>query len=87
MRLAPDATRSFCIAGGRELAADVFSPRDRANGAAVLLLHGGSWRLGDRSLVYPHAERLRQRGFCAVAVEYRLLDEAPWPAALARLSG
>jgi acetyl esterase/lipase len=67
---------------GRDLHVDVYRPDGRSRRTAVLVSHGGGWRVGDRTMVRPRCEALAALGFTAVAVEYRLLGEAPWPAAL-----
>jgi acetyl esterase/lipase len=59
--------------GGQELALDVYMPSDRERGPAVLLVHGGSWRAGNKRDLESTARRLATDGFVAFAVEYRLL--------------
>ncbi len=67
--------------GGRELRADVFTPPPGAsNGAGVLLVHGGGWRSGDRSQLRGYGILLGRIGYTCVTCEYRLVDEAKWPA-------
>ncbi len=67
--------------GGRELRCDVYTPADRPDGAAcVLLLHGGGWSGGNRGIMRDFGERLAGAGFVCVAPEYRLTGESPWPA-------
>jgi acetyl esterase/lipase len=73
----------YGAAGGRELHVDVFAPAVQSQHAAVLHLHGGGWRAGRRAGVHSRCRELAQHGFTCLAVEYRLLPEAPWPAALA----
>ena len=69
--------------GGRELRCDVYRPPGDVSGApAVLLVHGGSWRQGDRSQLRGYGILLGRAGYVCVAPEYRLLGEAPWPAAI-----
>ncbi|QNE39232.1 alpha/beta hydrolase [Hymenobacter sp. NBH84] len=74
----------YCTASGRALQLDVFYPKARRRGGypAVLLIHGGGWRSGDRSQHVPMAQQLAARGFVAVTAEYRLSTEAPYPAAV-----
>ena len=54
-----------------------------ADGTTIVFYHGGGWVIGDlethNSLV---AEIAKLTGFNAVAVDYRLAPEAPWPAAV-----
>lgn len=64
--------------GRRALAVDVFRP-DVPNGVGIILIHGGGWSSGDRTMTHGHARALARLGFTTVAAEYRLLQEAPWP--------
>ena len=67
--------------GSRPLRCDVFHPEPTETPApAAVLLHGGGWRRGSRANMHPRAEALAAQGILAVAAEYRLTDEAPWPA-------
>jgi acetyl esterase/lipase len=66
----------------RPLAVDIYEPETAHNGVTVILLHGGGWRFGHRADMAPFAEALAAYGFTAIAAEYRLLGEAPWPAQL-----
>ena len=59
---------------------DVYHPDDGGKRAAVLMLHGGGWRVGSRADLAPHAEALARRGFTAVVADYRLMPDHPWPA-------
>ena len=69
--------------GNRDLRLDLYRPLDQKhNHTAVLLLHGGGWRMGDKSMMDRFGLELARLGFLAVAPEYRLLGEAPWPAQL-----
>ncbi|MFD4509163.1 alpha/beta hydrolase [Streptomyces sp. NPDC058457] len=62
---------------------DVFTPHPVADlHTAVLVLHGGAFRLGDRAAVHARCRALSAHGFTAIAVGYRLLDSAAWPAQL-----
>ncbi|MEH3098940.1 alpha/beta hydrolase [Sphingomonas adhaesiva] len=67
--------------GRRDLALDVFAP-DRPNGVAAILLHGGGWAMGHRATMHGYARLLAAADVTAVAAEYRLLGEAPFPAQL-----
>jgi acetyl esterase/lipase len=64
----------------RDLGIDIFWPDGTGKRAAVILLHGGGWGFGHRSDTHQYAKLLAQHGFVAIAAEYRLLGEAPWPA-------
>ena len=64
---------------GVDLKVDVYRPEGKPK-AAVLLLHGGGWRRGSKEAVGPSAKALAGHGFVALATQYRLLGDAPWPA-------
>lgn len=69
--------------GERALHMDIFRPGSLDVGAkrpAVLLVHGGGWRSGNRHLQEPMAKYLANRGFVSATVEYRLSPEARYPA-------
>jgi len=67
--------------GDRDLKLDIYLPDgNEHNHTAVILLHGGAWRLGDKSMMEIFGPELAGHGFVALAPEYRLLGEAPWPA-------
>lgn len=66
--------------GARPLMWDVYSPAAVDAGRPVaLLLHGGGLRAGGREHMAAAATELAARGYVAIAPEYRLLGEAPWP--------
>jgi acetyl esterase/lipase len=68
---------------GRQLHVDVFEPMGEVDhSTAVVQLHPGSWRAGDRKWLRPHSERLAALGFTALSAEYRLVGEAAYPACL-----
>jgi len=68
------------IAGATPLELDIFAPGAAGNRIAVILLHGGAWRFGDRTMMHPYAALLAANGFLAICASYRLVGEAPWPA-------
>jgi len=70
--------------GKRKLHLDLFRPINPAQALkpAIILVHGGGWRSGDKSLQIPMAQQLAARGYVAAAVEYRLSPEAKYPAAV-----
>ena len=71
----------FGTGGGRDLHCDVYRPEGAGAGApAVLLVHGGGWRNGDRTQLRGYGILLGRAGYVCVASEYRLIPEAPWPA-------
>lgn len=70
----------FADAGIRPLKLDIYTPRNSGNRAAVLMLHGGAWKRGNKTILAPHASALAEQGFIAVVAEYRFTDEAQFPA-------
>src|SRR6185437_15270164 len=69
--------------GSRELHLDAFLPSAMAGRTpAILIVHGGGWRSGDRSQHIPLAQHLAARGIACFTVEYRLSTEAFFPAAV-----
>ncbi len=76
---------TYCTQNGRDLHLDAFYPAKKTGQKprpAVLLIHGGGWRSGDRSQQIPMAQALAAKGYVAVTAEYRLSTEALYPAAV-----
>lgn len=68
--------------GDRDLHLDLFAPVKGGLYPGVLLIHGGGWRSGDRSMEIPMAQLLASHGYVTATVEYRLSVEALYPAAV-----
>lgn len=74
---------TYADAGNRPLKIDAFLPKRKVGkSAAILIVHGGGWRSGDRSQHIPLAQQLAERGFACFTVEYRLSTEEFYPAAV-----
>ncbi|GDX79739.1 hypothetical protein LBMAG42_15500 [Deltaproteobacteria bacterium] len=70
------------VALGTTVSADIWRGHGEGPRPAVLVVHGGSWRSGDKGEV-PHVSAyLASAGFTVVDVRYRLAGEAPFPAAI-----
>jgi pectinesterase len=68
---------------GRQLQMDVFAPENvAAPRPGLLLVHGGGWRTGSRSLLAPLAQALAARGYVTATASYRLSQEAVFSAAV-----
>src|ERR1041385_3869283 len=67
---------------GRALHVDIFRPVNTAGPVqGLLFLPGGGWQTANRTpLKERYGIRMAQRGYVCVAGEYRVMDEAPWPA-------
>ena len=78
---------TYCTLGPRNLQLDIFYPKGQRKTTypAVLFIHGGGWRSGDRSQHVPLAQQLAARGYVTATVEYRLSTEARYPAAVTDL--
>jgi pectinesterase len=69
--------------GKRDLLLDAFYPKKlKKPRPAVLIIHGGGWRTGNRSQHIPLAQRLAELGYVTFTAEYRLSTEALYPAAV-----
>ena len=68
--------------GKRKLHLDIFRPATTGKYPALLLIHGGGWRSGNRTMENPLAQSIAARGYVTATVEYRLSPEALYPAAI-----
>jgi acetyl esterase len=68
---------------GTKLALDVYRPAKKSKDrAAVVLIHGGGWRAGDKQVFAEQGNQLAAAGFVAFSVNYRLAPEHTYPAAV-----
>jgi acetyl esterase/lipase len=71
----------YSHAGGKPRLADLYLPSLPAGKAPVIVwVHGGGWRFGDRHLAPDLSRFIAERGFAIVSFDYRLSDEAVFPA-------
>ena len=68
--------------GKRDLHLDLFCPEREGKYPALIMVHGGGWRAGDRSLQVPMAQMISSHGFITITIEYQLSQEAKYPAAI-----
>jgi pectinesterase len=68
--------------GKRDLHLDLFRPVKTGIYPVLLLIHGGGWRSGNKSMENPLAMMIAAKGYVTVCVEYRLSPEALYPAAV-----
>ncbi|MDF1549765.1 MAG: alpha/beta hydrolase [Bacteroidales bacterium] len=70
--------------GSRPMHLDLFEPENSAASPrpCVALVHGGGWSSGDKSLLEPFALALADSGYVIITIEYRLSNEALYPAAV-----
>ncbi|RMG34581.1 MAG: hypothetical protein D6725_14020 [Planctomycetota bacterium] len=88
----PETVRAFLDVpyaryGTRKVLCDVFVPaealkRHDARRPAIVVVHGGGWKNGDKTKFRALAVQLARRGYVTAAIEYRLAYEARFPAAI-----
>jgi acetyl esterase/lipase len=68
--------------GGHPLLLDIVRPNPAPSNAmpAVIFIHGGAWRLGDKN--HAPVRFLAEHGYFVASINYRLSSEAPFPAAV-----
>jgi len=64
----------------RELLLDAYLPEKGGPSPAVLVVHGGAWRMGNRKQLRGYAEALAKTGFVCFAIDYRLAPKHKFPA-------
>ncbi len=70
----------FAERDGEPILADVYIPKSVGPHPAVILVHGGYWRFGNKSNMANEAKHLAQRGYVAISVDYRLAPADKFPA-------
>lgn len=70
----------YATRGDLELKADVNVPKGEGPFPAVLLVHGGSWRSGNKQQLGFVSGRLARNGYTVVAINYRLAPDHKFPA-------
>jgi len=83
-RITEETNIIYTSYGERKLHLDIFSVarKEKTLYPGVILIHGGGWRSGDRSMEIPMAHFLAKNGYVTATVEYRLSPEALYPAAI-----
>ncbi len=66
--------------GGMDLQLDLAIPKGEGPFPAVVCIHGGGWRAGNRQELAKVIEALAQQGFVAATVSYRLAPQHRFPA-------
>jgi pectin methylesterase-like acyl-CoA thioesterase/acetyl esterase/lipase len=90
--IAEEKDIAFCYVGKRKLHLDAFYPKQKEAlhpkswinkpRIAIIIIHGGGWRAGNRCLHYPMAQYLAEMGYVCFTPEYRLSPEALYPAGI-----
>lgn len=81
------ATQVFASPDGIPLSLDLFLPANQGQPIeeplpAIIFVHGGGFRFGDRTLGPDFSRFFAQAGFATVSVDYRLSTHAVYPAAI-----
>ncbi|MCR9291713.1 MAG: alpha/beta fold hydrolase [bacterium] len=72
---------TFAVYGDRTLEMDIYRPKDNWRTLpAIVCIHGGGWRKGQKINFRHVAQDLAARGFVTASIDYRLSGEAPFPA-------
>ncbi|HMO62409.1 MAG TPA: alpha/beta hydrolase [Ferruginibacter sp.] len=73
---------TYCRMGKRALKLDAFFPKQKSeiNNIAIIMIHGGGWRSGNRTQHHPLVQQLAAKGYTCFTPEYRLSTEALFPA-------
>lgn len=66
----------------RLLYLDAYLLKSTSKLPAVILLHGGGWKSGDKSMLKPLSQAIAKKGYNCFSIEYRLSDEAQYPASI-----
>jgi acetyl esterase/lipase len=66
----------------RELHLDAYYKKGKKAQPAVVLIHGGGWKSGDKSQMRVFAQEIATKGYSCFSIEYRLSTEAQFPAAI-----
>jgi acetyl esterase/lipase len=73
---------AYTQTGKRELHLDAYFKRSGKARPAVVLIHGGGWKSGNKSQMHLLAQEIAVKGYACFPVEYRLSAEAKYPAAV-----
>lgn len=70
----------YSTVGDRELLLDAYVPETAGQRPAVLVVHGGAWRSGNRRQLRFYANALAEMGLVCFAIDYRLAPQHKFPA-------
>ena len=70
----------YARVGDKALLLDAFLPKSDGPHPAVIVIHGGAWRRGNKKRLRFFAKKLVEQGYAAFAINYRLAPEFKFPA-------
>jgi len=70
----------YGMGGDVSLTMDIARVPGAAPAPAVVCIHGGAWRLGDKASYDPLIQQFAKHGYVGVTVEYRFAPDYKWPA-------
>ncbi len=72
----------YCKNEKQTLKLDAYIYKSNIKLPALLLIHGGGWFSGDKIMLKPLAYTMSKKGYNCFSIEYRLSDEAKYPASI-----
>lgn len=72
---APEISKS-----NSRLKLDIYSVKGREDAPVCVYVHGGGWKIGDKSRVHEKARYFLEQGYVFLSVNYRLTPEVEFPA-------
>jgi acetyl esterase/lipase len=66
----------------RPLHLDAYQYKSNNKQTAIILIHGGGWKSGDKSMMKPLAQNIAKKGYNCFSIEYRLSNEAQYPSSI-----
>lgn len=66
----------------RQLYFDAYLNKGKMICPAIIMIHGGGWKSGDKSQMYNLAQEIASKGYSCFSIEYRLSPEAKYPAGI-----
>lgn len=72
----------YAAINSRALHLDAYFESENTPQPAVILIHGGGWKSGNKSQMHFLAQQIASHGYACFCIEYRLSDEAKYPAAI-----
>lgn len=66
----------------RKLRLDAYFCDTKTQNPAIVILHGGGWKSGDKTQMEIFAQEMASKGFSCFTIEYRLSPEVKYPTAI-----